>query len=224
MALLLEIAQQEELYFRTERDKEVEFDRTLESEQLLTLTLSRLDASSPITSARLDLEGGGTEEIKVEEAQSLISPQARKEWRQNEIENAAEEDRRQSDSAQSVTAARAIFPVEEKLNTQQIRDAYVPAERGQVSAFRLEEMRHDIVVGLAGAKPDDPIEAAAKRNYYQGQADLYNNIRTGLVKDDPSLEAALPWEIKTEAIQAPEIQEERDKTKERDQSQVVTLG
>jgi hypothetical protein len=54
--------------------------------------------------------------------------------------------------------------------------------------------------------------AAAAANYYAGKADLYNELRSSLIRDDPSLESSLPWEINRQAIETPDIAEERDKT------------
>lgn len=230
---LLEIAQTQTFDFANESKNEVEFEAQLPEEDTLSLIVSYDDRGNE-REARLRLNSGDPEKITLVEAKSLISDRARQQqreeasyWRNVQGNDPPGERSPDPDSViqqHSRTVERVIFPVEETLDRADAKGAYVPAERGAATYFRLEEMRHDIVVGAASPAPADPVEAAAKVNYYQGQADLYNKLREGLIRDDPSLEVALPWEIKTEAIQAPEIQEDRERTKDLQQSQALAMA
>jgi hypothetical protein len=128
-------------------------------------------------------------------------------------------------SAQGATVERVILPVEKRLSPELLHAGYVPVERVQHEAdsyFKLDAIRHDIVQGAADYDRTDPVITAAATNYYAGQRDLYNNIRAGLILQDPRLEAVLPWEIRPEEIQAPEIEEERDKEHEQPTMNLVS--
>jgi hypothetical protein len=228
---LLELAQAqtEKLDFANESEREVQFETQFENEDTLSLVIYN-DEKGRETQAWLRLNSGEPEQITLKQANGLISTRARQqqaadaEYSRSAVDPPGE-GRDPRTSAQGRTVERVIVQVEERLSLELLHSAYVPAERGQQdvnSYFKLDEIRRDIVQGAANYDRTDAVIAGAGANYYAGQRDLYNNIRESLILEDPRLEATLPWEIRPDEIQAPEIQEERDKEHEQPTMSLVS--
>ena len=83
---LYEFAKTQQFYFQSETTKKIEFGLMLEGEDMLTLTLHRANISAPVDGARLGLEHGEEVFISAKEAMQLLSPQAVREWNENELD------------------------------------------------------------------------------------------------------------------------------------------
>jgi hypothetical protein len=228
---LLELAQAqtEKLDFANESEREVQFETQFENEDTLALIIYN-DEKGRETQAWLRLNSGEPEQITLEQANGLISTRARQqqaadaEYSRSVLDPPGEGAVREP-GPQGRTVERVIVQGEQRLSPELLHGAYVPMERGQQEAnsyFKLDEIRHEIVQGAANYDRTDAVIAGAAANYYAGQRDLYNNIREGIILEDPRLEATLPWEIRPEEIQAPEIQEERDKEHEQPTMSLVS--
>jgi hypothetical protein len=81
---LVEFAKTQRFEFQSETTKSIEFGVMLPSEEMLSLTLERPEYSSPIQSARVDLEGvAESQVISAPEAIQMLSQQARRDWADN---------------------------------------------------------------------------------------------------------------------------------------------
>jgi hypothetical protein len=120
---MLEFPKTQQFEFQSETTKSVQFGVMLPSEEMLTLTLGRPEYSSPLQSARLDLEGvQESQVISAPEGVQLLSREARREWADNTAELSIELAQKAAEVvdvaqmfAQTAVAPGTTFGVAEKL-------------------------------------------------------------------------------------------------------------
>ena len=182
---LLALAKTQRFEFGNNSGDRAEFRSFPDGERVLTLMVKG-------NNSYLQLEDGGTQAITSKEAQALISPEARREWRESSYEAGSQFDHKKG----------GIMPEKDERITL------------DPSTLRMER---EAIVSVANAKAavSQPELARETQSYYNGRAAGFNDVLLAVKEQNPGREKDLPTPILMDEIRVRSMQQDQEQGKDK---------